>query len=169
MAASLACQGRNPFSGAKPLRREATTPLLALMGTCGMDDDAGQWLHDVGMPAKSGGSRRGIAVCEELSRRLELHLYDQNPASQNPIRRCSSGRERQSRRWRPPAEAEQLAAAGGRLQVLQAQGVLDFAATEQLLATLERITATADLVVLDLVRVFDVQASCLQLSRLEHH
>ena len=69
----------------------------------------------------------------------------------------------------PPAEAEQLAAAGGRLQVLQAQGVLDFAATEQLLATLERITATADLVVLDLVRVFDVQASCLQLSLLEHH
>ena len=45
--------------------------------------------------------------------------------------------------------------------MLQAQGVLDFAATEQLLATLERITATADLVVLDLARVFDVQASCL--------
>jgi anti-anti-sigma regulatory factor len=62
---------------------------------------------------------------------------------------------------RPSAEAEQLAAAGGRLQVLQAQGVLDFAATEQLLATLERITASADLVVLDLARVFDPQASCL--------
>jgi len=41
MAATLACQGRTPFSGAKPLRREATTPLLALMGSCGMDDDAG--------------------------------------------------------------------------------------------------------------------------------
>ena len=108
-----------------------------------------------------GNSVRGIAVCEELSRRLELHLYDQNPASQNPIRRCTSSRERQSRRWRPPAEVEQLAAAGERLQVLQAQGVLDFAATEQLLARLERITATADLVVLDLARVIDVPASCL--------
>jgi len=187
MAATLACQGRNPFSAAQPLRREATTRLLALMGTCGMYDYAGHWLHDVGMPAKSGvtggvlavvpgrlglaiwsprldrfgNSVRGIAVCEELSRRLDLHLYDQNPASQNPIRHCSSGRERQSRRWRPSAEAEQLAAAGGRLQVLQAQGVLDFAATEQLLATLERITASADLVVLDLARVFDLQASCL--------
>lgn len=97
MAATLACQGRNPFSGAEPLRREATTPLLALMGSCGMDDAAGQWLHDVGMPAKSGvaggvlavvpgrlnlaiwsprldrfgNSMRGIAVCEELSRRLD--------------------------------------------------------------------------------------------------
>lgn len=41
MAATLACQGRNPFSAAQPLGREATTPLLALMGTCGMDDHAG--------------------------------------------------------------------------------------------------------------------------------
>ena len=193
MGATLACQGRNPFSAAQPLAREATIRLLALMGTCGMYDYAGHWLHDVGMPAKSGvaggllavvpgrlglaiwsprldrfgNSVRGIAVCEELSRRLELHLYDQNPASQNPIRRCSSGRERQSRRWRPPAEAEQLEAAGERLQVLQAQGVLDFAATEQLLATLERITATADLVVLDLARVFDVQTSCLPMLVLQ--
>jgi glutaminase len=187
MAATLACQGRNPFTGAQPLTRTATTRLLALMGTCGMYDYAGHWLHNVGMPAKSGvaggvlavvpgrlglaiwsprldrfgNSVRGIAVCEELSRRLELHLYDQNPASQNPIRRCTSSRERQSRRWRPPAEVEQLAAAGERLQVLQAQGVLDFAASEQLLARLERIAATADLVVLDLARVIGVPASCL--------
>jgi glutaminase len=41
MAATLACQGRNPFSAAQPLGREATTPLLALMGTCGMDAAAG--------------------------------------------------------------------------------------------------------------------------------
>ena len=41
MAATLACQGRNPFSAAQPLGREATTPLLALMGTCGMDDHTG--------------------------------------------------------------------------------------------------------------------------------
>jgi hypothetical protein len=33
MAATLACQGRNPFSAAQPLGREATT--------CGMDDHAG--------------------------------------------------------------------------------------------------------------------------------
>ena len=105
MAASLACQGRNPISGADPLNADHTIQMLALMGSCGMYDYAGQWLHDVGMPAKSGvgggvlavvpgrlgvavysprldpfgNSVRGIEVCEELSKRLGLHLYNQNP------------------------------------------------------------------------------------------
>ncbi|MFM9103208.1 MAG: glutaminase A, partial [Cyanobium sp.] len=107
MAATLACQGRQPLSGERLLSRDSAIRMLALMGTCGMYDYAGHWLHDVGMPAKSGvaggvlavvpgrlglavwsprldrygNSVRGIAVCEELSGRLGLHLYDQNPAS----------------------------------------------------------------------------------------
>ncbi|MFM8605226.1 MAG: glutaminase, partial [Cyanobium sp.] len=186
MAATLACQGRQPLSGERLLSRDSAIRMLALMGTCGMYDYAGHWLHDVGMPAKSGvaggvlavvpgrlglavwsprldrygNSVRGIAVCEELSRRLGLHLYDQNPADRDPIRRRSHGGERQSRRWRAAPEAARLRAAGERLQVLQVQGLLDFTACEQLLTSLEGLAASADLVVLDLGRVVQVEPSC---------
>jgi len=200
MGATLACQGRQPVSGERLLSRDSAIRLLALMGTCGMYDYAGHWLHDVGMPAKSGvaggvlavvpgrlglavwsprldrygNSVRGIAVCEELSRTLGLHLYDQNPASHDPIRRRSHGGELQSRRWRPPAEAARLAAAGERLPVLQVQGVLDFTATEHLLTRLEEAGARADLVVLDLCRVIELEESCRslllrQFARLERN
>ena len=92
MAATLACQGRNPFTGGQPLSHDITVRVLALMGTCGMYDFAGQWLHDVGITAKSGvaggvmavipgrlgiatysppldnfgNSVRGVAVCRQL-------------------------------------------------------------------------------------------------------
>ena len=72
------------------------------MHTCGMYDFAGEWAYKVGLPAKSGvgggimmvvpgrmgvavfsppldergNSVRGIRVCEELSQRLRLHLFE---------------------------------------------------------------------------------------------
>jgi len=62
MAATLACQGRNPITGERPLEPSTTVQMLSLMGTCGMYDAAGQWLHDVGMPAKSGVAGGVLAV-----------------------------------------------------------------------------------------------------------
>jgi glutaminase len=59
MAATLACQGRHPLTGAQPLTPSTTTSLLAVMGSCGMYDFAGQWLYDVGLPAKSGARPPG--------------------------------------------------------------------------------------------------------------
>ncbi|MEB3321579.1 MAG: glutaminase, partial [Synechococcaceae cyanobacterium] len=41
MGATLACQGRNPVTGAQPLTAEICMRVLALMGTCGMYDFAG--------------------------------------------------------------------------------------------------------------------------------
>ena len=43
-------------------RTPATTRVLAVMGSCGMYDYAGQWLYDVGMPAKSGVGGGVLAV-----------------------------------------------------------------------------------------------------------
>lgn len=140
MAATLACQGINPFSGVEVINADITMQMLALMGTCGMYDYAGQWLHDVGMPAKSGvgggvlavvpgrlgiavysprldpfgNSVRGIAVCEDLSERL-----------------------------------------GEQIRVVHAQGVLDFAGTEQLLAELTAIASAARVVVVDFNQVVE--------------
>ena len=182
MAASLACQGRNPISGAEPLNADITIQMLALMGSCGMYDYAGQWLHDVGMPAKSGvgggvlavvpgrlgvavysprldpfgNSVRGIEVCEELSKRLGLHLYNQNPRAINTIRRSYAGSHRRSRRWRDATEAGILEELGSRIRVVHAQGVLDFAATEQLLAELTAIAGQASVVVVDFNQVLEL-------------
>ena len=78
------------------------------MYTCGMYDYAGEWAYRVGLPAKSGvgggiiavvpgqpasacsrrrwtqrgNSVRGIKVCEELSERFGLHVFDgRDPAA----------------------------------------------------------------------------------------
>ena len=76
--------------------------VLSVMGTCGMYDYAGEWAYRVGLPAKSGvgggicavvpgqagigifsplvdvrgNSVRGIKVCEELSTRFGLHVFE---------------------------------------------------------------------------------------------
>lgn len=189
MAATLACQGRNPLTGERPLDAPATVQMLSLMGTCGMYDFAGQWLHDVGMPAKSGvgggvlavvpgqfgiatyappldsfgNSVRGVAACRELSRSLGLHLYNRNPSDRSAISRSYTGNHCQSRRWRPNGELLLLRDHGQSLQVLHVQGRLDFFATEQLLASLEAMAAGTRVVVLDLHQVQEISAQALSI------
>ena len=179
MAATLACQGRHPLTGAQPLKPSTTTSLLAVMGSCGMYDFAGQWLYDVGLPAKSGvaggvlavvpgrlglavysprldalgNSVRGIAVCRRLSRRFNLHLFHSSPLQQSPVRNSYRGTERRSRCWRSEADTQRLDGLRSRLAILHAQGVLDFAAMEVLLATMEATTADTSVWVLDLGQV----------------
>ena len=189
MAATLACQGRNPLTGERPLDAAVTVQMLSLMGTCGMYDFAGQWLHDVGMPAKSGvgggvlavvpgqfgiatysppldsfgNSVRGVAACRELSRGLGLHLYNRNPSDRSAISRSYTGNHCQSRRWRPNNELVLLRDHGQSLRVLHVQGLLDFYATEQLLASLEAVAATTRIVLLDLHQVPEISGEALGL------
>lgn len=191
MAATLACQGRNPLTGERPLDAAVTVQMLSLMGTCGMYDFAGQWLHDVGMPAKSGvgggvlavvpgqfgiatysppldsfgNSVRGVAACRELSHGLGLHLYNRNPSDRSAISRSYTGNHCQSRRWRPNNELVLLRDHGQSLRVLHVQGLLDFYATEQLLASLEAVAATTRIVLLDLHQVQEISAEALGLLR----
>lgn len=101
MAATLANGGANPATGEQALDRRYVRDVLSVMHTCGMYDFAGQWAYRVGIPAKSGvsggilavvpgklgigafspgidaygNSVRGIGVCEEISERLELHVF----------------------------------------------------------------------------------------------
>lgn len=101
MAATLAHGGRNPITGEQALRREHTRTVVSVMNMCGMYDAAGEWAHDVGIPAKSGvsggimgvlprwfglgvyspgldrhgNSVRGVSVCRELSQRFGLHVF----------------------------------------------------------------------------------------------
>lgn len=101
MAATLANGCINPRTGEQALEPRYTRDLLSVMHTCGMYDAAGQWAYEVGIPAKSGvsgsiiavvpgklgiavfspgldvygNSLRGVRVCEEISKRLGLHVF----------------------------------------------------------------------------------------------
>jgi glutaminase len=107
MAATLANYGENPLTGERAVPAEYVKNILSVMLTCGMYDYAGGWAYKVGVPAKSGvgggilavvpgqvgiavfsprldahgHSVRGVRVCEDLSARFGLHLFDD--------RRCS--------------------------------------------------------------------------------
>jgi glutaminase len=179
MAATLACQGRNPFTGGQPLSQEITVRVLALMGTCGMYDFAGQWLHDVGIPAKSGvaggvmavipgrlgiatysppldnfgNSVRGVAVCRELSKGVGLSLFNQYSQADATIRRSYLGSQRKSRRWRSDRELRILAPHRDEVRIIHAQGVLDFGGIEQMAAELSKLTADVRILILDLAHV----------------
>ncbi|MBW4531773.1 MAG: glutaminase A [Aphanothece saxicola GSE-SYN-MK-01-06B] len=179
MAATLACQGRNPFTGGQPLSYDITVRVLALMGTCGMYDFAGQWLHDVGIPAKSGvaggvlavipgrlgiatysppldnfgNSVRGVAVCRQLSVGVGLSLFNQYFQADATIRRSYQGSQRKSRRWRSDRELEVLAPHRDKVRIIHVQGVLDFGGIEQLASELVRLSNDVRILILDLAHV----------------
>ncbi len=179
MAATLACQGRNPFTGGQPLSQEITVRVLALMGTCGMYDFAGQWLHDVGIPAKSGvaggvmavipgrlgiatysppldrfgNSVRGVAVCRQLSKGVGLSLFNQYFQADATIRRSYQGSQRKSRRWRSDRELRILAPHRDKVRIIHAQGVLDFGGIEQMASELAKLTPEVRILILDLAHV----------------
>lgn len=62
MAATLAHGGVNPQTGERALSPLAARQVLSIMMTCGMYDNAGDWMSDVGLPAKSGVSGGIIAA-----------------------------------------------------------------------------------------------------------
>lgn len=109
MAATLANQGINPITGERAVAACYIRDILSVMYTCGMYNFAGEWAYKIGLPAKSGvcggiiavvpdqvgiavfsplldargNSVRGVKVCEELSERFGLHLFDSSRGCRN--------------------------------------------------------------------------------------
>src|SRR3954447_26840045 len=54
MGATLADGGVNPVTGKRVIARDVCHYTLAVMLTAGMYETSGEWLYDVGLPAKSG-------------------------------------------------------------------------------------------------------------------
>lgn len=54
MGATLADGGVNPLTGEQVVDQSACRATLAVMATAGMYETSGDWLYDVGLPAKSG-------------------------------------------------------------------------------------------------------------------
>src|SRR3974377_1267209 len=101
------------------------------MGSCGMYDFAGEWIYNIGMPAKSGvaggviavlpgqlgigvfsprldargNSFRGIAVCQALARHLDLHLLNRPSVGHTSLRLKFTGAQLSSNRVRMAEES----------------------------------------------------------------
>lgn len=62
MASTLANGGKNPVTSKQVVKQEYVKGILAVMATAGLYDDAGTWLYNTGLPAKSGVGGGLIAV-----------------------------------------------------------------------------------------------------------
>lgn len=102
IAATLANIGENPITKKEVFDIDAVKNIMSVMYICGMYDYTGNWVNQVGIPAKSGvaggllgvvnrqmgiatyspkldergNSCRGISVYRELSKELGLHTFD---------------------------------------------------------------------------------------------
>ena len=179
IGATLAASGRQPFTGRRVARPDTVRAVLSVMATCGMYDGAGRWLFEVGLPAKSGvaggilavlpgrlaiavysppldaqgNSVRGIAACRSFSHTFGLHLVEERRPGGDPIRARYDLAARRSMRRRPQREADRLAAAGGRVRVIELQGSIDFAAAEAVLRRACSPMSPWEVLVLDTRRV----------------
>ena len=184
MAATLANRGVNPLTGVQAIRGEYVESVLGVMGTCGMYDYAGEWLYDVGMPAKSGvaggviavlpgqlgigvfsppldakgNSVRGVRVCSALSRRWDLHLFNRPGIGKSVVRLRLNAAEFNSSRVRSLAENQILREHGRRIQVFQLQGNLVFATTEYVVRELTECTGM-ECLILDFRYVVSINES----------
>jgi glutaminase len=179
MAATLANGGLNPLTGERALAPELVQDVLSVMASCGMYDYAGEWLFDVGLPAKSGvgggvlavlpgrlgiavfsppldehgNSVRGVRVCHELSRDLELHFLRVRPDVGSAVRAVSTACELSSKRRRSEVEREILAERGARVRIWELQGELDFPAVELVTRDISGAAHDLEFAVIDLRRV----------------
>ena len=178
IAATLATGGRHPLTGERAASDATVRDMLSVMATCGMYDGAGEWMYEVGLPAKSGvsggifavlpgqlgigvwsppldvrgNSVRGVSVCRDLARELDLHLV-RGARPPSPVRTRASVAVLPSKRARGAHERERISSDGDRSLVIELQGSLGFVATETLAREALPTDGAADAVVVDLRRV----------------
>jgi glutaminase A len=112
MAATLCNAGVHPVTGEHIIPQTSVRQVLSVMTTCGMYDSAGDWVSNVGIPAKSGvaggiigslpgqvgiatfspnlddhgNSVRGVVMCQQLSRDMGLHMMDASQIASATVR-----------------------------------------------------------------------------------
>ncbi len=189
MAATLANAGRNPLTGKEVLGISEVERVLSVMATSGMYDDAGSWLSNVGMPAKSGvgggtiavlpgqvglavysppldahgSSVRGVATAERLSNDMELHFVRAARTGRSAIRSTYDITGAPSGIRRNDEAMDILREHGHRARVIELNGDLLFAGTESMVRELSSLGEDVALVILDLRRVDEVAGVSLRL------
>lgn len=182
MGATLANGGVNPLTREVAVRSEHVESILSVMLTCGMYDYAGEWVYRIGLPAKSGvsggiiailpgqlgigvfsprldsrgNSVRGVRVCQDLSRDMNLHFLSPVRVADSVIRSRRSLATLRSRRRRPAAETKVLDEHGNRVWIYEVQGVVGFVAAEIIAREASTHAEPGSFVILDLKRVAEV-------------
>ncbi len=178
IAATLANSGVNPLTGVRVASERTVRAVLSVMSTCGMYDSAGDWLYTVGVPAKSGvsggvlavvpgqlgigvfsppvdargNSVRGVAVCRDMSRDMELHLVGPIRPRVDPIRTRHPVSQIASKRLRSEHNRAVLAVLGDQGEVRELQGELTFLAAESATRGLSEASGQPRWCVLDVAR-----------------
>ncbi len=191
MAATLANGGVNPLTGERAVRQEFVESMLSVMATCGMYDFAGEWLYQVGMPAKSGvaggvlavlpgqlgigvfsprldargNSVRGVAVCRDLSRAFNLHFLRVPRSARGTIRAHYGLDTVSSKRRRTEAERAVLTAVGEHARVYELQGDMGFAGVEAVVRAVVEAAADCQFIVVDVRRVSRIEECAATLFR----
>ena len=191
MAATLAAHGRNPMTGERVISPTNVRDVLSVMATCGMYDYAGQWMFDVGLPAKSGvsggiiavlpgqlgiavysprldsvgNSVRGIDVCKRFTRDFGLHAYIDRTDTRAVVRRMYRGDEASSNRVRSNRERDVLLAEGRKIGVIEAQGPLFFGSTERLIRQASDFSEACTTMIIDFRRVAYADGAARMLLR----
>ena len=191
IAATLANGGTNPETGADALGIDAVERVLSVMMTAGMYDDAGDWVSNVGMPAKSGvgggviavlpgqaglavysppldphgNSVRGVATCRRVSRDMEMHFVRAARAGRSAIRSRHTIDREPSKIRRTEEASEILAEHGHRGVVIELAGDLYFAGTESVVRELSGLDDDVEFVVLDVHRLDEVSQVALDMLR----
>ena len=162
MAATLANAGVHPQTRETLLDRSVVRQVMSVMMTCGMYDAAGDWMTDVGIPAKSGvsggvigalpgqvgvavfsprldshgSSVRGVEVFERLSNDMGMHLMDVPQEGRSALRDC----------WESEGDEP--------ITVYELQGDLRFSGAETVVRAISTTEHTTRRVALDLTRVY---------------
>src|SRR5215471_13027211 len=156
MAATLANRGLNPVTGEQVISPYVVARTLSVMTSSGMYDYAGEWIYRVGIPAKSGvgggivaalpsqlglgtyaplldghgNSVRGLKVCQALSSRFDLHVFNRTGDVRNGIVAEYDIGGVSSRRNRQPHEQQILDERRKYCRVYELIGGLTFGAIE---------------------------------------
>lgn len=160
MASVLANGGVHAVTGKRVLAQRVVRQVLSVMLSCGMYDAAGDWLSNVGIPAKSGvaggifgvlpaqvglavfspkldvhgNSVRGIAAFERLSEDMGLHVMQGTPSAQTIVQ-------------------NRIVLSDGQIIVYQLRGVLQFTESEMLLRLLQTEAIGTQQIIFDLTHL----------------
>ena len=193
MAATLANKGINPVTGKEVFSEETTRQVLAVMMTCGMYDAAGNWMIDIGLPAKSGvdggimvvvpgqlgigvysapldnhgNSVRGAGAIRRVTRDLGLHYADASPLGGSTMRAHYSLADASLGVVRSTELSRITSQFGDRCQILEVSGDLGFAETETMARTIVEFDDDVSMVIIDFQGVDDFgRAAVLMLATL---
>lgn len=156
MGATLASNGVNPITGKKALKAKYVPNVLSVMASCGMYDYSGEWIYNVGLPAKSGvgggvlavlpgqlaiavysppldkkgNSVLGVELCKTIAERFSLHLYKAPRQTKHVLRRQLTLRTVRSKYKRDVIAENLFEKFGGDIHLMELQGDLCFATCE---------------------------------------